>query len=105
MEDTYSKYNPECKSIKETSFYKNIVSSKYKYLYEEKLEQLDEEYRRIKNELSSTPLYDVFICTKITRRTPRHPDFEGYTEDSRIADNFYHSLVDIFDKQCNKKAG
>ena len=89
---TYSKYNPECKSIKETSFYKNIVSSKYKYLYEEKLEQLDDEYRRIKNELSSTPLYDVFICTKISPRTKNDLSLKGYTYDHGHALQFYEEL-------------
>ena len=89
---TYSKYDPDYESIKESSYYKHIIESKFKDLYQEKLDLLDAEYKRIKNELTKTPLYDVFICTKISLRTKHNLDVKGFTEDSQYAFQFYKEL-------------
>ena len=91
---TYSKYDPEYKSIKECTYYKHISESKYMYLYQEKLDLLDVEYKRIKDELAKTPLYDVFICTKISLRTKHNLQLKGFTEDSQYAFQFYKELKD-----------
>lgn len=95
---TFAEYDPEVKSILKSSEYQAIVDcdvdEDIKKSYLEKARALDEVYKRIDKELSSKEEYDVFICTKISRRTSLHPDNEGYTEDSRIADDFYYGLQD-----------
>ena len=98
MIPTFSEYDPDYKSILDSEEYKSILKSKamenVKNSYISKAKSLDDVYKRIDKELNSKDEYDVFICTKISRKTPRHPDYDGYTEDSRIADDFYYGLTD-----------
>ena len=95
---TFAEYDPDYKSITEAVEYKAIVKSKVsnevKNSYLEKAKLLDVVYKQIDKELDSKKEYDFFICTKISRKTPRHPEYDGYTEDSRIADDFYFALKD-----------
>ena len=63
---TISNYHKDIKSIKDTSLYKEIISSKYALEYIPLLEKIDEEYNHLHNELAKDSEYDVFICCKVT---------------------------------------
>ena len=112
MIPTFSEYDPSIKSIKDSYTYKSLLglktSDEVKTPYLEKINELDKVYRKIETELNKESLYDVFICTKISRKTPQNPKASGYTEDSRIADDFYYELkakgLNVFysDKSCNQ---
>ena len=90
---TFTNYDPRFKSIKETSFYQKLKENKYYELYEDKINQLDKEYERINGELNKTPLYDVFICTKISLKSYDNPTIEGRTEDSAKARMIHDELT------------
>lgn len=84
---TFSNYDSSYASIKKSSFYKEIEKSEYYNLYEEKLNELDEKYQKIKQEIDklkkdpfSVKSYGVFICTKISVRTRNNPKLKGYTK-------------------------
>lgn len=96
---TFSNYDSSYASIKKSSFYKEIEKSEYYNLYEEKLNELDEKYQKIKQEIDklkkdpfSVKSYWVFICTKISVRTRNNPKLKGYTNDSKKAKNLYDGL-------------
>ena len=89
---TISKYHPNINSIKETSYYANIKSSSYFNIYQDQLEALDIEYKRLNEELKKDFIYDVFICTKISMKTKNNPEAEGYTDDSHYALSLYNHL-------------
>ena len=90
---TFSNYDPEYKSISESSYYKDIINSEYKDEYISKLNELDKEYKRIKLELDKGNKYDVFICTKISLKTKRNPNAIGLTHDSKYASSLYDALT------------
>lgn len=93
---TFSRYNPDIPSIKSSRYYKQLCnlgldsSSLNNYLYQ--IDELDRVYKRMESDLSDTPEYDVFICTKISMKTNDDPYNKGYTEDSRIATDLYYSF-------------
>ena len=89
---TFSKYNPEVKTIKENEFYKEIIDSDYATDYIEILDKAEKEYQNIRNELKNKPEYDVFICVKITNSTEYEPLNEERTKDSIIALDIYNEL-------------
>ena len=112
MIPTFAEYNPSVKSMLTSSVYKQIISLKVKdeikNPYINKINKLDEIYKRIDSELASNNEYDLFICTKISKKTIYNPNERGYTEDSRIADDFFQELrakgLKIFysDRCCNQ---
>ena len=109
---TFSEYNPDMLSIKLSDTYEELASckcdDKVKESYLDKIDALDNIYKRIDKELKEKEDYDVFICTKISQKTPRHPNRKGFTEDSKLADDFYYDLtkkgLKVFysDKCCNE---
>ena len=109
---TFSEFNPDMKSIKSSRSYKALANldaeDKVKAPYLEKIEVLDNVYKRIDSELNAKEEYDVFICTKISKKLPSKPNETGYTEDSRMADDFYFDFksrgLKVFysDRCCNE---
>ena len=90
---TFSYYDPNIESLKDSIYYQEIMNSSYKNDYIEKLNILDNEYKKIKIELDKGIEYDIFICTKISRKTKTDPDADGYTDDSRYANIIYDELT------------
>ena len=90
---TFAKYDSNYDSLEPYEYYQKIMNSCFKKDYENKLYELNNEYKRIKTELEQDPLFDVFICTKISLRTNKNPDAdpEDRTQDSNIANRFYNS--------------
>ena len=109
---TFSEFDPDILSIKDTEIYHLIENSKAssndKKAFLEKIDELDSIYKKIGKELEKKPLYDFFICTKISRKTPKDPDADGLTFDSGCASNFYDFLKNMgykvfySDKSCNE---
>jgi len=89
---TFSKYDPDITSIKNTEYYKEIMASEYALNYVDLLEKIEKEYQNIRNELKNKPEYDVFICVKITNSTEYEPLNEERTKDSKIAKKIYDEL-------------
>ena len=89
---TFAKYDPSYSSIKECVYYDQIMASKYNYLHVNALEKLDEEYKKIKNELSEKTEYAAFICSKISRKTKKDPKATGRTDDERYASSCHDLL-------------
>ena len=90
---TFCNYDPQYTSIKETSYFECLMNNEHYLLYQDKLEILDKEYKKIKYELNKGLMYDVFICTKISLKTKDNPNCEGFTEDSRYALKLYDELT------------
>lgn len=109
---TFSEFNPDIKSIKSSRSYKNLTNldaeDNIKDPYLEKIEVLDNIYKRIDNELKAKEEYDIFICTKISKKLPSRPNETGFTEDSRMADDFFFDFkakgLKVFysDRCCNE---
>ncbi len=93
---TFSRYNPDIPSIKSSRYYKQLCNLRIENSslnnYINQVEELDKVYSRMDSDLSATPEYDVFICTKISMKTKDDPYNKGYTEDSRIATDLYYSF-------------
>ena len=89
---TISKYDPHFKSIKDCSYCKEIEKTIYKDLYEEQLDKIDEEYKKLELELKDEKEYDLFICTKIRLKTTNNPNIKAYTYDYIEAENIYNRL-------------
>ena len=89
---TISRYDPNFKSIKDLSFYKKVVESKYGNLYINQLELLDNEYKKLVKEMKSEEKYDLFICTKVSLKSTENPNIEGYTDDFVQARKIYEEL-------------
>ena len=90
---TFSKYDPDYESIKETSYYEHIRESKYALQYGHIINGLDEAYKKIREEINKQDVYDLFICTKISIKTHEDSDIEGYTIDSEQASRIYDELT------------
>ena len=72
---TFSNYDSYYESITESTYYEQIKKSQFFNSYEQKIKELDDEYKRIKEEIDklkndpkSVKAYDVFICSKISLR-------------------------------------
>ena len=83
---TFCEYDPDVLSIKERDVYEEICNldlpKSIKDPYYKLIDNLDKVYARIGNELTDKPIYDFFICTKISRKTLAHPKADGLTVDS-----------------------
>ena len=94
---TFCEYDPDVLSIKESDVYKEICNldlpKSIKDPYYKLIDNLDKVYARIVNELTDKPIYDFFICTKISRKTLAHPTADGLTVDSSYASRFYDFLT------------
>ena len=94
---TFCEYDPDVLSIKESDVYKEICNldlpKSVKDPYYKLIDNLDKLYSRIGNELTDKPIYDFFICTKISRKTLANPKADGLTADSSYASRFYDFLT------------
>ena len=93
---TFAKYNPKYKSIKESSYYNDLLNlnldKRIKEKYINKCFELDNHYTQIEKDLKETPVYDVFLCTKISNTTEEHPELKGYSVDKEIAEKLKEEL-------------
>ncbi len=106
---TITNYKPKHKSITDTVYYKDIINSVYAENYKKDLEELEEEYQRIKKELNKGKKYDVFICSKVSLKTVKTPYIEGYTRDNEIARSLHQTLnsygIPTFYSEIDVKGG
>lgn len=94
---TFGFYNKDQESIKNNRYYKELLKldldKEEKESYVSKVEELDKIYRMIGNQLELESKYDVFLCVKITTRTSKNQEANGYTKDSKVADEMYDYLT------------
>lgn len=94
---TFANVNKEVKSLKESLFFKAIMEldlkPKEKQEYIDLCEELNSQYVKIHEDLSRVKEYDVFICVKISLSTATRKNVEGFTLDSKIANDVYNELV------------
>jgi len=95
---TFTDFDPDFISIKDSSFYKDLQKCVCAQEYNDVVERIDAEYNKLfdlYNNGKNINYYDAFICTKISQKTHDHPDAQGYTEESKIAESLKENLRKI----------
>lgn len=96
---TFSNYDKNKTSIKESYYYKALMNlpltADEKEKYETSIDELDASYHKIPEELQKTPEYDVFICVKISPKVNDDDNTSNLTntKDSCIAEQIYNNLT------------
>ena len=93
---TFCKYDNFKSSIKDSEYYQKLIELKIddsvRNFYIEKIDKLEENYQELKKDMVSIPIYDAFICVKVSNATEEHPEYPGYTKDSKRGAEIYESL-------------
>ena len=105
---TFSNYDKVTQSLLDTDLYKEIkelnFDEKDKFLNE--IKELDKDFKKIRKELDSDTIYDVFICVKISSLIDwrsKTNDYTSYAVD--IYDKLTKDGLKVFCSEKNKVTG
>jgi len=97
MVPTFTKFSNDHVSIEDNEYYKELLNLGLgdldNEIFSKNAKELSEGLNKIKEDLEASPVYDYFICSKISAASEKDPDADGIAPDRDEAIQLYNDLT------------